>query len=206
MRIAGVELTKMKLNMVESLKNIFPGVNAAILTDILSLAAERGRIYYDEIEMREDLKEDLLLQLEKERILILFETSKTMAWEDRVLAFKSGELYEMPHVIRYLIRNAKETGEWNPSYAVKMCLEEIGEAEPEKITTLFEKIIEKIEKNIVTPEILLKTAGELDLKPKMGLIIAEFKNGGIISPCLRRPSNLRYEINPSLMKGKYLCA
>lgn len=53
----------------------------------------------------------------------------------------------MPHVIRNLIRNAMETGEWTPSCAVRMCLEEIGETEPEKITALFEKIIEKIEKS-----------------------------------------------------------
>jgi hypothetical protein len=204
--MAGLELIKMKLNLSISLRDIFLGENTAILADILSLAADRGRIYYDEIEMREDLKEDLLLKLEKERILIPFETSKTMAWEDRLLTFKSGELYEMPHVIRHLIRIAMETGEWNPSCAVKMCLEEIGEAEPEKITALFEKIIEKIETNILTPKILLKKAEELDLEPKIGLIIAELKNGGIISPCLRRPSSLRYEINPSLMKGKHLHA
>ena len=150
--------------------------------------------------MQEDLKEDLLLLLEKERILIPFETFKTMAWEDRVLTFKSGELYEMPHVIRNLIRNAMETGEWTPSCAVKTCLEEIGEAEPEKITALFDKITEKTENNILTPEILLKKSEELDLKPKIGLIVAEFKNVGIISPCLRRPSSLWYEINSSLMK------
>ncbi len=202
--MAGLELTKMRLNLLFSLRDIFPGENTAVLADILSLAAERGRIYYDEIEMQEDLKEDLLLLLEKERILIPFETSKTMAWEDRMLTFKSGELYEMPHVIRNLIRNAMETGEWTPSCAVRMCLEEIGEEEPEKITTLFEKIIEKIENNILTPEILIKKAEELDLKPKIGLIIAELKNIGMISPCLRRPSSLRYEINPSLMKRKHL--
>ena len=43
--MAGLELTKMRLNLLFSLRDTFPGENTAVLADILSLAAERGRIY-----------------------------------------------------------------------------------------------------------------------------------------------------------------
>jgi hypothetical protein len=194
------ELTKMKHNLEEALKNLFPEENMECLVEIASLAAEKGRICYDEIEMQEAVKVDLLLLLDMKKILIPFQTSKTIAWEDRVLTFKPGEVYEMPHVIRHLIRKAEETGEWKPDYALRMYLKEIGEPEPEKITALFDKVKENVKQNKVTPEILLKASEELNLESKIGTIIAELKGGGIISPCLRDPSRLRYEINPSLIK------
>lgn len=193
------EPVKMKKNLEEALKRIFTGENMKSLAEILSLAAEKGKIRYEEIEMREAMKVDLLLLLEKERILIPVQTSKTIAWEDRVLIFKPGEMYEMPRVIRHLIKNAEETGEWDPAYAVKRYLEEIGEEKPEIIIALFEKVKENVKMNKITPEILLKACEELDLKSKIGRIIAELKGGGIISPCLRKLSRLQYEINPSLI-------
>lgn len=190
----------MKRNLEEALRKRFKGENEETLARIVSLAAEKVKIRYEEIEIQEAEKVDLLLLLEKERILIPFKTSKTIAWEDRILSFKRGEVYEMPNVIRHLIRKAKENGEWDPDYAVKRYLKEIGEEEQEKITVLFNKIKENIIRNKVTPEILLKASEELNLKSKIGTIIAELKGGGIISPCLRKPSHLLYEINPSLIK------
>jgi len=187
-------------NLEEALKKIFPEEDIKSLLKIIWLAAEKARIYYEEIKMQENLKEDLLLLLEAERILIPFQTSKTIAWEDRVTTFKPGDAYEMPHVIRYLIRKAEETGEWNPSYAVNRYLEEIGEPESVKITVFFDKIKEIVKQKKISPEIILKVSEELNLQSKIGTIIAELKGGGIISPCLRDPSRLRYEINPALMK------
>ena len=197
--VSNYRANEYKAQFVSILREHFPEVDAAVLADTLSLAAERGKISYDEIEIRGDLKEDLLLQLEKERILIPYNTSKTMAWEDRVLVFKPGELYEMPHVIRHLIKIVRSRGEWNPRHAINMCLGEIGVPEPEKITGLFENIIADIETNYISPDNFMKKAGELG--HKSCLIIAELKSGGMISPCLRSPAKLRYEVNPSLMKG-----
>jgi hypothetical protein len=194
------EPTKKKRNLVEVVERIFPGEDEEHLSQILSHAAERGKIRYEEIEMQEAAKVDLLLLLEKERVLIPFKTSKSMAWEDRVLNFRSGEVFEMPHVIIHLIRRAEETGEWDPDYAVKTYLREIGEEEPEKIVALIERIKPNVKRGKVTPKILLDASEELDLRSKIGTIIAVLKGGGIISPCLRKPSSLRYEINPSLMK------
>ena len=62
---------------------------------------------------------------------------------------------------------------------------------------LFEKVLTGIEMNVITPEDFMKNA--VDLDNKVCLVIAELKSAGIISPCLRRPYKLRYEINPSVI-------
>ena len=97
------------------------------------------------------------------------------------------------------IQKVEETGKWNPDYAVKMYLKEIGETESDKILALFNRVKENVKKNKITPEILLKAYDELNLTSEIGRIIAELKGGGIISPCLRNTSRLQYEINPSLI-------
>ena len=176
----------------------FPREDVKPIAEILSVAAEKGRIIYDELEMQQDVKEDLLLLLDGEKLLIPVRTSRALAWEDRIMMFRSWEVFEMPNVIRHLIRYAEETGEWNPDHAVRGYLGEIGETEPEKILSLFNKVKEKAIDNRITPEVILKAYEELNLTAKIGRIIAELKGGDIISPCLRDPSLLRYEINPSL--------
>ena len=189
----------MKCKLKETLKKRFKGHNEELLAKIILFAVKKDKIRYEEIKIQDSFKVDLLMLLEKEKILIPLKTSKTLAWEDRILTFKPGEIYEIPHVIRYLIRKADETGEWNPDYAVKSYLKEIGEPEPEKITTFFNKVKENMKQNKITPEILIKVSDELNLRSKIGTIIAELKGGGIISPCLRDLSQLRYEVNPSLI-------
>lgn len=187
-------------NLEAALKRRFPKGEVKPIAEILSIAAEKGSIIYDEFEMREDMKEDLLLLLVNEKLLIPVRTSRSLAWEDRTTIFKSGEVFEMPNVVGHLIRYAERTGEWNPDHAVRMYLEEIGETAPEKILSLFRKVKENAGDDRITPEIMLKASEELDLTPNIGRIIAELKGGGIISPCLRDPSRLRYEINPSLVE------
>lgn len=105
--------------------------------------------------------------------------------------------------IRHLIRKAKETGEWNPDYAVKKYMEQIGETKVEKIVVLLERIKEKTKNNKISSKLLKEVSGKLNLQANIGKIIVELKGGRIISPCLRNsvhPVLLQYEINPSLFK------
>lgn len=178
---------------------------ASSLASVLLLAAERGTVSYEEVEVREgsrrELKEDLLLLMEAERILLPVRTSKGLAWEDRILTLRNGERYEMPLVVRYLILNAYETGEWNPGYSVEKCLEDMGESEASEVLKLYNRIREKAETRRITAELLKKCSGELGLDLKIGKVIAELKGAGVISPCFRGSmysTELQYEINPSL--------
>jgi hypothetical protein len=187
-------------NLEEALKKRFPGEHARPIAEILSIATEKGSVVYDELDMREDVKDDLLLLLEKERLLIPVRTSRALAWEDRMMIFRRGEVFEMPNVIGHLMRYVEKTREWDPDHAMRRYLEEIGEKAPEEILSLFNKVKKDARDYRITPEAILRASEELNLTAEMGRIIAELKGGGIISPCLRDPSRLLYEVNPSLVR------
>jgi len=193
-------MSKLRSRLEEALRKRFPGEEIELLGKLLSLAAEKGGLIYRDIEIQEEVKQDLLL-CEKERLLLPTKTSRSLAWEDRILTLKSDEEYEMPHIVRYIIRDTEETGNWNPSYAVRRYLEDIGEEESEEISKIFEKVKEKTKDNKMPPRLLKESMIDLGLVLDEGKIIAELKGGGAISPCLResiRTGSIRYEINPSL--------
>lgn len=190
----------MMKNLEKAVKKRFPGEDARHIAEILSIATEKGSIVYDELDMQGDVKDDLLLLLEKERLLIPARTSRALAWEDRMMIFRSGEVFEMPNVIGHLMRYVEETGEWGPDHAVSRYLEEIGEKTPEEILSLFNKVKVDVRDYKITPEAILRASEEFNLTAEIGRIIAELKGGGIISPCLRDPSRLLYEVNPSLVR------
>ncbi len=182
------------------MRDVLPEEDHAALIEMLLLASERDKIRNNELQIPEPVKEDLLMLLERERALIPFETSKTIAWEDRVLTFKPGETYEAPHVIKNMIRRAEETGELDTRHAFREYLRDIGEPEPEKMTVFFDHVFDRVENGRISAEALSEIAEELSLEHRMGTIIAELKGGGVISPRLRDPSTLSYEVNPFLLK------
>jgi hypothetical protein len=196
----------------EVLKRRYPGEQASILAEVLALAAEKGKISYEEIKCDEETKRNLLLLAYKERLLLPTGTTNvsiSLAWEDRTLKAKPGETYEMPNVIQHLILHAKETGEWNPETAVKNYLKEIGEPEADKMLNIFKGIIEEVNNPKsqgtmveITPETIQKVCQKHNLKINMNKLIVEFKGGGIISPNITSPpieGTITYEINPSLI-------
>ena len=185
--------------MVEVLRERFPGLDAPSLAKVLLLAAERGKVSYEET-----VGDELLLFAEEERLLLPVRTSRSLAWEDRALILKPGEEYEMPTVVRHLVLRAAEVGDWDPEYAVGRYLEEIGEAEVERVLDLLYRVLEGGRwTGRVSAEQLRRYAEEVGLPSSLSRLIAELKGGGVISPCLRAslPSGpLQYEINPSLYR------
>lgn len=196
----GPSLGERRRSLEEALRGVFPEEDQKPLVEILLLAAGNEKIRNNEIQLPEPVKEDLLILLERERILIPFETSKTIAWEDRMLTFKPDEAYAVPHVTRNLLNRAEETGELDPRHAFKEYLGEIGEPDPETMTMFFDHVLDNVENGRISAGKLSKIAGELSVEHRMGTIIAELKGGGVISPCLRDPSTLSYEVNPFLLK------
>jgi hypothetical protein len=81
-----------------------------------------------------------------------------------------------------------------------MYLREIGEPEPETLTVFFNQVLDSVKNGRISAEALSEVADELSLEHRIGTIIAELKGGGVISPCLRDPSALSYEVNPFLLK------
>ena len=194
----------MKRKLEEALKRRFPDEDVKLLAKILRKAVEKDSIFYEEVDVPEEVKEDLLFFLVNERLLLPDKIWKTLAWDERIFMLKNGEKYFMPNVVKHLIKKAEETGEWDPEYAVEEYLREIREREKEKITTLFRRIKEKLRfrENRLTPEFLKETIDELGLDLNVEKVIIEFKGGGIISPHLGdsiRSKQLKYEVNPSCL-------
>ena len=198
--------------LAQVLKRRFPEEETGSLATLLSTASKKEEVYYEEIKVKKETKDGLLLLAYNKRLLLPTRTSqvsRTLAWEDRILTPKPGETYEMPNVIRYLIRKAEETGQWRPYYAVRRYLEDIGEPETDKILRLFQEVKKKVanskilsKTNKITPQLLKECSEKLGLELDIAKTIAELKGGGIISPCLHNFSRfgIRYEINPSLLE------
>jgi len=189
-----------KLNIEKALMGIFPEEDLGFIAEVLSFASSRRVIQYSEIDVPEAVKEDLLILLERERVLIPFNTSKTIAWEDRLLSFLPDERYELPHVVSNMLKRAGQNSRLEPSLALKDYLVEIGETKPEHTVSLMENVLTDVENGKITAEALSRAAKELSMESRMGTIIAVLKAGGVISPCLRNPSTLRYEVNPFFTK------
>jgi hypothetical protein len=199
----------------EVLKRRYPGEQNNILAEMLALAAEKGKIAYEEIKCDDETKRNLLLLTFKERLLLptgITNASISLAWEDRTLKAKPGETHEMPNVIQHLILHAKETGEWSPETAVKKYLQEIAEPEADKMLNAFKGIIEEVNNPTrqcttvkITPETIKKVCQKHNIKINMNKLIVEFKGGGIISPNITNPQKegtITYEINPSLIGAR----
>jgi len=182
------------------LRELYPGENTEAMARVLAEASRRGWIAYGEIGLEEPERLDLMLLLVEERLLIPKASAKSMAWEDRLARFTTDEVYEMPHAVRSLIQIALERDVWNPREAVKKYLNEIGESKTEAILKLLDRLMEASVDHRVDAEKLRGLAEELALGREINRIIAELKGGGVLSPTLRDPRRLRYELNPALMR------
>ena len=105
-----------------------PGQIAGQLAQVLAHASKRGRVSYSEVErIAKGSTEDVLLLASEWRLLLPVRTSKSAAWEDRVLLLEPGEVYEMPNIVRHLVGNARYTGRWDAAYATAGLFRIMGE-------------------------------------------------------------------------------
>ena len=188
-------------NMIRSLANQFSEEEAVNLAKLLSQACLRDSLKYDEIEVPDDWKDDIILLAYEERVLLPMKSLRSSAWEDRILNFSEKELYQMPRVVRFLVPNAQITGQWNPGYAVEEALREAGERDiPE--TTNFLLRLQDLSPQYRLEAGLMKTVSkELGLDLDMHDTIDRFVRCGIMSACTQRSlrSGLsEYEINRCL--------
>lgn len=192
---------KRKQNLRRALRSVYSEKELEPIISTLIRAVQKDWIENKEIELKPQVKEDIIMILERDRVLIPYNTSKTIAWEDRLLTFEPDEKYEVPHVIRILIKIGEQTGEFDLDYALMSYLGEIGECDPSKILAFFHELIKKVEKGRVSAEALSNVSKKLNLESRIGTIIAVLKGGGVISPSLRIPTELKYEVNPFILNS-----
>jgi len=192
---------------IERALNSFLQDYTGCLSRILSAAVEKGRISYAEIEKLiapgEDIEEVLLLGYDW-RILLPVRSSKSMEWGDRVFLPMPGEEYELPNVIKYLVRQAAKSGRWEPWKAMEAVAREMGEPAWARVPRLVETLGAGAEGRHVTAIQIKQACRTLQLEKRLDSLIADLKACGILSPSLgylpeaaqrRAPV---YELNPCL--------
>lgn len=192
--------------LAKALSRRFPETEAFVLAKILAIPHDRGTVSYQEIELCPESKDELLMLLHQERLLISMRSSSRggSAWKDRILSLENQERYQMPRVVWHLIERAQETGEWDIRYAEEQCLKEVGERRIREVVEFLRMLKVVSPDHQVTPEVMKQVGGELNLILDIHRVIDEFTRCGIISAPIQaslRSGCAQYEINPSLYWG-----
>jgi hypothetical protein len=178
------------------------------LSQVLAHAVQKDTISYQEI--REIIKgdpEDVLLLADEWRLLLTVSTTKSSSWEDRLLALKDGEMYEIPNIIRYLVRDGIHTGRWEPEKAIGTFFKELGDRNYEQIPELVRSISGEAVNHRITGNQIKMACLQLGLSNRVDGLIAGLKAAGIISPKLgsvaevNREGSPIYELNPAVAIG-----
>ena len=176
------------------------------LSQVLAHASVNVTVSYQEIkEIIKDDPEDVLLLADKWRLLLPVRTAKSAGWEDRVLVLKDGEKYEIPNLIRYLVKDALDTGRWNPEKTISQLFKEFEDPDWEQIAGLVRSIAEKSTDYKINGNQINKICIQSGLSNRVDGLIAELKAAGIISPKLGSIPDVLgaqspiYELNPSVI-------
>ena len=176
------------------------------LSQVLAYASVNVTVSYEETkEIVKDDPEDVLLLADKWRLLLPVRTTKSAGWEDRMLVLRDGEIYEIPNLIRYLVKNAIDTGQWNPEKSIIELFKKFGDPDWEKIPGLVRSIVEKAIDYKITGNQIKEICFQFGLNERADVLIAELKAAGIISPKLGSIPDVAgarspiYELNPSIM-------
>jgi hypothetical protein len=176
------------------------------LSKLLAYTSVNDSVSYQEIrKIIKDDPEDVLLVADKWRLLLPVRTTKSAAWEDRILLLQDGEIYEIPNVIRYLVKNALDTGKWDSEKAIIKLFREFEDPYWKQIAGLVKIITEKATDYTITSNQIKKICLQFGLSNKVDWLIAELKAAGIISPRLGSIPDVIgaqspiYEINPAII-------
>jgi hypothetical protein len=207
---SGGPAKKAKQNMVRAnglavaLSSRFPAAECPELAMVLELARGRGgTIPYQQIDLPGPRKDDLVMQLHEERLLISTTTSASggSAWRDKLLTFEPGEKYQMPRVVRHLVEEADITKTWNPRLAEEQCLREVMEHDSPELMRFWCAVKASASDCLVTPHIMKETAAALGIELDLHQAIDAMTRCGMISPPITSSfyaGLAQYEINRSL--------
>jgi hypothetical protein len=191
-----------------ALSSFLKADDVAQVAQIMEMLVTNGKASYEEIKaMSGDNVEDILMLCYGWRLLLPVRASKAGDWEDRILVAHSGEIYHTTNVVKHLVRNASETGRWDPETAVAEAFKDIGEPEIDKIQTLIARIGSEAKGRRISGVQIKRLCTELGLGDRVDPLVSELKACGIISPklsSLTDPSRVGtpiYELNPSLFVG-----
>ncbi len=179
------------------------------LSKILYHCSKKKKITFEEIKvLNEGDITDLIFFINEKKLLIPRKTfSGTMEWDDTFFLNNSNEIYEIPNIIKQMIREAINSGLWNPEKVIIKLFKKIGEKDYEKMPTLIKTLYQYSKNYQIYGSQIKSKCDDMLLGDKVNSIISELKGTGIMSPKLSssffhsiQQKSPIYELNPSIFK------
>jgi hypothetical protein len=128
-------------NLFNALLKLFYESDAFLLTELLKDNLYKETIRYEEIDIVESQKKDLILLAFEERILIPVKSRSGPAWEDKILDFRKDGRYFIPPVVKAIVDTMCETGVPSCDTAVRKTLTNVTQENRIGIIKLLQTII-----------------------------------------------------------------
>jgi hypothetical protein len=194
-----------KKNLFNSLLNFFSKSDAFLLAELLKDNLFKDTIRYDEINIKESQKKDLILLAFEERILIPIKSRSGPAWEDKILDFRNDGHYFIPPVVKAIVNTICDTGKPCCDNALRKTLGGVIHEDVGSLIKLLQTTIKHADNYIFEIGLLDIFFKELTVDGDLHDIIDIFVIYGIMSPCPQRSlmTGLSwYEINGTLYWDK----
>ena len=177
------------------------GAEAKDLARVFDVCLDQECTSYAEIDLPGEDKNECLLTAFEERVLIPIQIRPSQGWDSCGLRFASDESYFIPRVARFLLTNARETGQLDPQHAVREVLKSCSSHDAGNMAVLFEKAKAHVRSYRFEAGLLHQVSQDLqepvDLHASMDLFVL----AGMMSPCtgVSVPSGLAwFEVNHCL--------
>ncbi len=192
-------------NLFNALLKLFSESDSFLLTELLKDNLYKETIRYEEIDIVESQKKDLILLAFEERILILVKSRSGPAWEDKILGFRKEGRYFIPPVVKAIVDTMCETGVPSCDTAVRKTLTNVTQGKRSGFIKLLQTIIKHAGNYTFEAGLLEIFFREADMDGDLHDIIDIFVIYGIMSPCPQKSliTGLSwFEINSTLYWDK----
>jgi hypothetical protein len=194
-----------KNNLFKALLDFFSKSDAFLLAELLEKNLYKETICFDEINIKESQKKDLILLAFEERILIPIKSRSGPAWEDKILDFRNDGRYFIPQVVKAIVNTIYGTGKPCCDDALRKTLGDVIHEDVGDLIKLLQTTMKHVDNYIFETGLLDIFFKELTVDSDLHDIIDIFVICGIISPCPQRSlmTGLSwYEINSTLYWDK----
>jgi hypothetical protein len=194
-----------KSNLFNALLNFFSESDAFLLEELLKDNLHKETIRYDEIDIKESQKKDVILLAFEERILIPVKSRSGPAWEDRILDFRNEGRYFIPPVVKEIVNTIRDTGRPSCDTAVRKTLATVIQEDIDGFINLLQITMKHAGNYTFEAGLLDIFFREVSLDSDLHDIIDIFAIYGIMSPCPQKSlmTGLSwYEINSTLYWDK----
>ena len=198
-------MTMRKKNLFKALLDVYDQSDAFLLAELLEKNLHKETIRFDEIEIKESQKKDLVLLAFEERILIPVKSRSGPAWEDKILDFRNEGRYFIPPVVKAIVNTIRDTGRPSCDTAVRKILANVIQEDIDGLIKLLQTTMKHAGNYTFEAGLLDIFFREAALDSDLHDIIDIFVIYGIMSPCPQRSlmTGLSwYEINSTLYWDK----